>query len=90
MGINQSFVSYEISTAKAQPVFNLFAIFSYGKFLLKHGKFAEAAERLKIARDVFVQVRGRYDPDYVNILNDVAVACLHVRHLMSKLPKIII
>lgn len=54
---------------------------SYGKFLLRHGKFTEAAERLKSARDVFLQVHGRYDPDYVNLLNDVAVACLHVRNL---------
>lgn len=90
MGISQSFVCHEISTTKAQPVFNSFVIFSYGKFLLKHGKFAEAAERLKIARDVFVQVRGRYDPDYVNILNDVAVACLHVRNITSKLEEIFI
>lgn len=53
--------------------------YSYGKFLLKNGKFNEAVERLKSSRDVFIEVRGRYDPEYVNILNDLAVASLHVR-----------
>ena len=35
-------------------------------------------ERLKISRDVFIDVRGRYEADYVNIINDLAVAYLHV------------
>lgn len=52
--------------------------FSYGKYLLKNGKFKEAVECLKICRDVFIDVRGRYEADYVNIVNDLAVAHLHV------------
>lgn len=57
---------------------NCVSFFSYGKFLLKNGKFKEAVERLKNSRDVFIAVRGRYESDYVNILNDLAVASLHV------------
>ncbi|XP_031623212.1 tetratricopeptide repeat protein 19 homolog, mitochondrial [Contarinia nasturtii] len=53
----------------------------YGKFLLKNGKFNEAVERLKISHDIFLEVRERNDPDYINIVNDLAVAFLHVNNL---------
>lgn len=53
--------------------------FSYGKSLLKHGKYAEAADRLKHSREAYVEIQSTNSPDFVNILNDIAMACLHVR-----------
>lgn len=45
---------------------------------MAHGKYAEAKSRLLNAHDVYIRFRSREDPEFVNILNDLAVACTHV------------
>lgn len=54
-------------------------IFSYAKFLSKHGNVKEALQRMKEAQQIFVKVRGKYEPEYVDIVNDLAVLSLQVR-----------
>lgn len=55
----------------------------FGKFLLQNGHFVEAKNRLKTSYDVFLQTRGKNNPEFVDILNDLAVACLHVSILFD-------
>lgn len=54
-------------------------IFSYAKYLSKQGKCKDALQRMKIAQEIFVQCRGRYEREYVDIVNNLAVLSLQVR-----------
>lgn len=59
--------------------FNLTYTFSYAKFLSKQGKPKEAFQRLKVSQEIFIKVRGKYEREYVDIINDLAVLSLQVR-----------
>lgn len=60
----------------------LLSFFSYAKFLSKQGKIREALQRMKIAQEIFVKYRGTYEPEYVDILNNLAVLSLEVGYKM--------
>lgn len=51
---------------------------SYGKFLLKNGNYAEAKERLGIAYDAYVVLKGKTNKEVLDILNNLAFVCSKV------------
>lgn len=60
-------------------------IFSYAKFLSRQGKIQEAFQRMKIAQEIFVKTRGAFEPEHVDILNNLAVLALEVRSFIRDL-----
>lgn len=41
-------------------------------------RYAEARQSLTEAHNIYVEVHGRGDPEVVDLLNNLAAACLHV------------
>lgn len=58
---------------KAKSIF-----YRYGKHLMKNHRYAEARKILAEALNIYVEVHGRDDPEVVDLLNNLAAACLQV------------
>lgn len=71
-------------------IFNLFFIkcfefsfFSYGKFSLRKLDFPKARDLLKNAYEIYTDVHEKENPEVVDLLNNLAVACTNVRFAFS-------